>query len=154
MKHWFILLLLLFILALSLSGCATTQYVLTGQYTNPNTGDAEQIDIPVSQYEYDNIDVTDEYQLKIHTIILGIRYPITKHTNTTSFAFGDSLPIIIMAIPFYCLISTLVSKERKDKWEYTLIVLTFSMLSVALASTTAPDFDVIATIVDKTSGVY
>jgi len=154
MKKQLAILLLVILAIILLSGCATTQYILTGQYTNPNTEDIENVNIYVSQHEYDNMDVGAKLQVKIHTVMLGIRVPITQHTNTGNLGMIDLLPLIVMAVPFYFLVTSIFKPHSKDRSKYIIGSLILCVLSVLIASTTAPDFNAIATIIDKTSGVY
>lgn len=156
MRNKFFWLSFLFvIIIILLSGCATTQYILVVQYTNPNIEETEQMKIYVSQHEYDNLDVGDEYSLKVHTAILGIKIPITKYTNTSGVGMIDVAPLFLMAIPIYFLVSTLLfSDKERGKWRYILVAFAIVAFSFLLASTTAPDFDTVAIIIDKTSGLY
>lgn len=135
-------------------GCmgTTSQYLLTSEYTNANTGQVERIDIPVSQYVYEQTGVGDNFQTTVHTAIFGMRVPITDHTKSAYLELLDTVPLVGFCIFASPLIAVIYQALKKGK--FPGIVLFFAILMLAIGifiiSTTAPEFTTMGTIIDKT----
>lgn len=144
---------LYFILILFLSGCTTTsQYLLTAQYDNPDSGREEIITIPVSQYIYDTTNVGDSLDISIRTVVFGIRIPITRQTNLTMLSLLDAITPMCIAIPGIMLAYSIWCFIKKDKYRWgtiigSLVTTSFYLYAISLQY---PEFSTIGVIIDKT----
>ncbi len=142
-----ITLLLVLLSTMFFSSCVSSSYVLTGQYYNPNTKQEAQIDIPVTQYKYDNIKVGGTYDLKVRTTVLGITVP---SSNNPKLLMMDSFPLILTAfgIGFLILVTIQGIKNKKDI--YTVIFpIIIIVIGIFLLSTIKSEFSTTVTIVNK-----
>lgn len=150
-KYWAMLLTLTLFAIMFLSSCTYSQYILRLQYINPNNQETEVIDVPVSQYSYDNTDVGDFYSVDVKTSILGSKVPVTTETSTTGLQMTDILPLIIAAISIYLGAGALFSnKPRKEITVSIILSLITMMFAVGLMATNQPEFTATGTIIDKT----
>jgi len=138
------------------SGCGvSSQYILTSEYINPNTNQVERIDIPVSQYVYDQTDVGVKYDVAVKTLIMGIRVPVTEQGNSR-VALAETIPIMILVVPLgmFCW-AIYQAIENRPKW-WRQFMVSVGMLGAALLilSTNVPDFLATGIIVDKTFQIF
>lgn len=151
-----IIALAILILMLSLSSCVSNHYLVEVQYINANTGKLETIDVPMSQYHYDNTNVGDSLEVTIKTIILGIRVPITDRTSSGGLALAEVAPIMIPLLALFFTVLPALNDNKQKGWLLKVIIpltITFG-IAIFFISTTAPEFTVIGQVIDKTSGVW
>ena len=151
MKRCVLLFVFVFFLFL-FAGCASySQYVLTSEYVNPQTGQVEQIGIPVSQYQYEQTSVGEDYTVKIRTAILGVRVPITNQTMMSSIALLDTLPIALLFFACGFLLYSIYGFAQKRSGFFGIVFSVAILGAVLLVNSTAsPEFTVTSTIIDKT----
>lgn len=148
-----VLLLVGICVLLLLGGCGvSSQYILTSEYTNPNTGGTERIDIPVSQYTYEQTDVGDNYGVTIKTLVLGVRIPITDRTSSSRIALIETIPsvmIMVILVPLGWV--AYQTYKKRTKW-WSLIVMAVGALGGLwlCLSGIAPEFTTTGIIIDKT----
>jgi hypothetical protein len=117
------------------------------QFINPQNGETQQIQIPVSQNTYDNTKVGDGYSLTVHTVILGIQVPITNQPNA-KIPMLDILPLVL---PVMGIVSLLFATFRSDfKAQDCILPCIVIGIGILLMTTIRPDFIAAGSIVDKT----
>jgi len=148
----FLILLPLLLIILLATSCVSTysQYLLTVEYNNPNSEAIERINIPVSQYSYENRDVGENYEVTIKTVILGIRVPVTDQGSSSNLALLDTMSTVFPLMLLLGAILYPILNKRKGFLDFAIPIIIAIGASVFLISTTAPDFSTVGTIVDKT----
>lgn len=150
------ILILSILITLTITGCRgiSSQYILTCEYSNPNTNNPESIEVPVSQYEYERTKVGTDYTVTIHTAILGIRTPITRQTTQSQIALLDTMPTVFplafLVIPLVYLYRGIKGKRKECLIPGLTMLIVALGASYLLISTTSPEFTVVSTVVDKT----
>ena len=135
-------------------GCAgvSSQYLLYTEYVSPNTGRVEVVEVPVSQYVYEQTNVGDTSTVTIHTTILGLKVPITRETSTSMIAILDTIPSVfgplLIAIPLGYLVFSLL-KRRSLITPLVMLVVGVGV-SGFMYSTLYPEFTTLGIVVDKT----
>ena len=155
-----VLLVLTVIVGSFFMGCVnsvSSAYILTMEYTNPKTSNVETIDIPVSQYGYEQAKVGDDYNVPIHTVVLGVRIPMTRSTSSAAgyVSYIVSLMIILALLVTIFLVWKEDSLNRQNtvmsKTISTLIILVIGVgFFLACIAPLQSDFTATGHIIDKT----
>jgi hypothetical protein len=136
---------------LFLVGCTvSSQYIVTEEYTNPRTGGIEQIDIPVSQYQYEQIDVGDSYSIRVHPVVFGLTVPVVDG-NGMGIAMLDVLPIIFISVGLVIAMWKIPHwQKRRDFIGAIVMVVIVLGVGALMVLTRYPEFTADGIIVDKT----
>ena len=135
------------------TGCSiSSEYILTMEYTNPNTNTIERTDIPVSQYEYNKTNVGDPYEVKIKTAVMGVRIPLTKSLSSTRISLIDMMPIVLILVALFFVGKSIYGRLKGTEGWISSFIFPLIVMGVVyiMISTIKPDFVAVGHIIDKT----
>jgi hypothetical protein len=133
-------------------GCVSSQYLVRMEYTNPNSNTIEYADIPVSQYEYEQIKVGDSYSVTIKPTVMGIKRVINSHTSQSGMAMAEILPSILLAIGLLAFIWNMFKEHENIKGWLCSLIMPIIMIGTAVLFMSGIHAEFVATghIIDKT----
>jgi hypothetical protein len=151
MKFSIFLILLFIILLTGCYGGISSQYLLTMDYTNPKTDKIATINIPVSQYEYEQIAVGTPYTATIHTSLMGVTIPVNKQISLTGAYMAEQMPAIgFVLLVFMTIYMSYAAKSLGSIIRLLIFVVVVLGVILLMISPMQPEFTTTGTIIDKT----